>query len=78
MKYCIPYYRMSQYKDTVDEVSVLATEPQELGGIVGFMNTRSAEQRVFFVFRNMFFDLDDVDFNLLKTSLKDRNYTICW
>jgi hypothetical protein len=43
MKYCIPYYRMSQYKDTVDEVSVLATEPQELGGIVGFMNTRSAE-----------------------------------
>jgi len=43
MKYCIPYYRMSQYKDTVDEVSVLATEPQELGGITGFMNTRAAE-----------------------------------
>lgn len=78
MKYCIPYYRMSQYKDTVDEVSVLATEPREIGGITGFMNTRPAEQRVFFIFRNMFFDLDNVDFNLLRTSLKGRNYTICW
>jgi hypothetical protein len=40
MKYCIPYYTLSKYKDTVDEITVLATEKEELGGIKNFMETR--------------------------------------
>ena len=78
MKYCIPYYRNSKYKDTIDEVSVLATEKDELLGIQNFLKTRDPIQRVFFTFRNIFYHLTDVDFTLLAAVLKDKNYTICW
>lgn len=78
MKYCIPYYRASNYNDTIDEVTVLATEKIEIGGIQGFMDTRPPEQRVVFIFRNLFNLLDELDFDLLATVLKDKNYTICW
>ena len=78
MKYCIPYYTLSKYKDIVDEITVLATEKEELGGIKNFMETRPESQRVVFVFRNLYYELGDIDFILLRDTLKDKNYTICW
>ena len=75
MKYCLPFFINSQYKDTVDELYIEVYETSDILRLPAFLEEHQ-QQRVIIVIEDYDFIIKD-KFKMIANKMTTGNFTIC-